>query len=119
MRAWALGLLGGVAFAGLMGCAARPPRPGPAERQEMSAETRAFVDRLRADDAYRPAPTGGQCVSCWVELPRGAYVAQGWWGWPLFGGCCCPAYPSCAHARTWLLCDPSPCPPRGFHPGPH
>lgn len=41
---------------------------------------REFVERLRVEADWHPAPTGGECVTTWHELPRGSYIAQGW-GW--------------------------------------
>jgi len=37
-----------------------------------------MVDRLRVQATWQPPITGGQCVTCWIEMPQGSYIAQGW-----------------------------------------
>ena len=74
------------------GCAA-PPRPAP----PLPADSRDSVDRLRVETAWHPAPTGGDCVMAWYELPQGAYVAQGW-GW---NACFSPERPICWRRREF------------------
>lgn len=81
MKVW-----GSVLLLGLAACAtSAPPAPPPAE----SHEARRFVEGLRVERDYRPAPQGSEVVSRFIELPRGAYVAQGWaWDcWPAASRC--------------------------------
>jgi len=81
------------------GCA---PVSRPAAAPPGGAEGREYVERLRVDADWHPAPTGGQCVSTWHELPRGSYIAQGW-GWteacyrvePVFWRRGCRPMPAC------------------------
>jgi hypothetical protein len=67
------------------GCAVPPPpAPPPSPGEDDAAD---LVGRLRVEREYRPAPTGAEPVGVFYELPRGAYIAQGWcvsvpgWGW--------------------------------------
>jgi hypothetical protein len=83
MKVW-----GSVLLCALAACAA-PARP--ARSPEVSPEARAMVDGLRVDREYRPAPQGNESYNAFFELPRGAYVAQGW------AVACCAAWPSCCH----------------------
>jgi hypothetical protein len=88
--------LGAIGLLLAAGCASVEQAPA-APASETGTKGREFVDRLRVDTSWHPAPTGGECVTCWYELPSGAYIAQGWWwnscGWgawsPAFG--CAPA----------------------------
>jgi hypothetical protein len=101
-----------LAAALLAGCAASPAAPRSPEPS--APQGRDYADRLRVDTDYRPAPTGGECVTCWYELPRGAYIAQGW--------ACCSVYPACGHGgglfwsrRRDSSCEPwPPCGPRPY-----
>ncbi len=90
------------------GCAASPRAAVPAGETPRSGG-RDYADRLRVETAYRPAPTGGECVTCWYELPRGSYIAQGW-----MWNACCSVYPSCGHGGsvTWRRGRDSYCEPR-------
>jgi len=59
-----------------VGCASTPvPAAAP---PASTSDGREFVDRLRVESAWHPAPTGGDCISVGFELPPGSYVAQGW-----------------------------------------
>lgn len=61
-----------------VGCASAPRPPAPAAPAP-SGGARQIVDRLRVDPTWQPPVTGGECVSCWYELPQGSYIAQGWY----------------------------------------
>jgi hypothetical protein len=94
MKFWvSLALLAGI------GCssAVRPQAPQPGR----SFEAREMVDRLRVETSWQPPLTGGQCVTCWYELPYGSYVAQGWtcrvpcgWGRAVRWSRCCRPLPA-------------------------
>jgi hypothetical protein len=71
MKVWGLGLV-------LLFSACALPRGAPARAATAEEGARELVDRLRDDDVYRPRPTGAGARSEWVDLPPGAYVAQGW-----------------------------------------
>ena len=84
------------------GCVVPPPAPPlPAPREDEAAD---LVGRLRVEREYRPAPTGSEPVGVFYELPRGAYVAQGWcvsvpgWGW---GSSRCGTPRPCADSWGW------------------
>jgi hypothetical protein len=63
----------------LLSSACALPRAAPVRAATAEVEgARELVDRLRDDDVYRPRPTGAGARSEWVDLPPGAYVAQGW-----------------------------------------
>ncbi len=97
----------GAAF--LAACAAAPP---PALLLAQPMDGQRDVERLFVDGPYRPPIVhDGGCFSCFYELPKGAYIAQ---GWPYYYNCCFE-YPSCGHG-TWYLkralcrtCCCSPC----------
>ena len=85
---------GALVLVAAAGCASvERSLPGPAAGA--IPEGREYVDRLRVDTGWRPAPTGGQRVTCWVELPHGSYIAQGW-GW---ADACCTERPLYQRAR--------------------
>lgn len=65
------------------GCASID-RPASVPAPAGVSEGREYVDRLRVDTVWRPPPTGGECVSCWYEMPPNSYIAQ---GWPWYGYC--------------------------------
>ena len=87
MKVWGTALL-----LALSACAA-PPRSAPPPAR--SPEAGGFVDALRVDREYRPAPRGSECFNCFFELSPRAYIAQGW------GNACCAAWPSCCHRPSY------------------
>lgn len=84
------------------GCASARP-VAVARAPEEVPEGREYVDRLRVDTSWRPVSMGGECVSCWYELPQGSYVAQ---GWPWYAYCreSRPYYSWRTHARPRPHC---------------
>ena len=87
MKVW------GTALLMILASCAAPSRstPPPAAASELGT----FVDALRVDREYRPAPQGSECFNCFFELPSRAYIAQGW------GTACCAAWPSCCHRPAY------------------
>jgi hypothetical protein len=78
-----LGCIAGLLLAA--GCAAPPARPAAPPPVEPASD---LVDRLRIERDYHPAPTGGERVAVFYELPRSAWVAQGWAWWRPWGAWC-------------------------------
>jgi len=78
MKVWGTALLLGLAACAAPSRSAPPPAAAP--------EAKGFVDALRVDREYRPAPQGSESVSMFYEFPPGAYIAQGWSYdcWPVY-----------------------------------
>lgn len=84
MKAWAVLTL---IFAAA--CSSSGPKYDPPPTRE----GKEFVDRLTIGGQYRTAPQGSEGFKAFYDLPKGAFVAQGWWpGYWV----CCKAWPSCA-----------------------
>ena len=75
MKIWGtIMFLGGLAA----GCTV-PAAPAPAAREEPS-DAKAMVDRLRVErPSYRPAQTGGEALSVYIEAPP-TYYPPVWCG---------------------------------------
>ena len=71
MRVW-----GSVIALAVAGCAGRAPAP---EAPVQAMDGKEYVDRLKVETTYHRAPQGAECSTSFIELPQGAYVAQGWW----------------------------------------